>query len=167
MITLRAIEKEDLRMLKRWRNSPEVMPWCRQYRPLSDTNMLNWYESLTKDNEYNLTNDFLIMEYNGTPIGVGGYTRIDWRNRKAEVSFYVGEDTKRTSEVITQALLVLLDYAYETLNLRKVYFPCYQGNPYLPLYKQVLQEEYVAKKEYYWKGQYLDRIVLVGYNDSI
>jgi len=167
MITLRAIEKEDLNMLKRWRNSQGVLPWCRQYRGLSYDDMVTWYDGLTKDKQYNLINDLFIIEWDGTPIGVGCYVRIDWRNRKAEVSFYVGEDTRRTSQVINQALLAVVEYGLSTLNLWKIYFPVYQGNPNLSMYEKVLEREYVAKQECYWNGKYLDRLILVRYNDKL
>jgi len=159
-ITLQAIERENLKQLQKWRNSKEVMSYCRQYRPLSMKDMLTWYEEVNKDSDYNLTNDLFVMVYDNTPIGVGGYTRIDWRNRKAELSFYVGENTYRTEKIISEALLLLVDYAFKTLGLHKIYFPVYSFNPYLPIYEKILQREYTAKEEYYWESKWHDRIIL-------
>lgn len=141
------------------------MPNCRQYRPLSEDDMLSWHDSLSyTDSGYNLTQDMFLLVYDTTPIGVGGYTRIDWRNRKAELSFYVGHQSfVNNKEITNNALLSVVDYATTTLNLFKICFPIYAFNPNLPLYKKCLQEEYIAKKEYYWQGQYWDRIVLVKY----
>ena len=167
MITLRAIEKDDLKRIQRWRNSDDVMPYCRQYKPLSQSDMLVWYDGLTKDKEYNLVNDLQLIELDGIPIGVGGFVRIDWRNRKAEVSFYVGEISKSNPATIQSALMAIVQYGFTTLNLWKVYFPVYSNNNNLETYKEVLKEEYVAKKEYYWNGKYLDRIILVKYNEAI
>jgi RimJ/RimL family protein N-acetyltransferase len=124
-----------------------------------------WFENLTREGDYNLCNDLLIIQHGSTPIGVGGFVRIDWRNRKAEVSFYVGEGYARTEEVISEALLAVVDYGSKTLNLRKMSFPVYQGNSHLPTYEKILQREYVAKAEYYWDGGYRDRIILVAYNE--
>ena len=132
MITLRAIEKTDLELIKRWRNSPCVMPYCRQYRPLSSSDMLDWYDSLTNDKEYNLVNDLFVIEWEGLPVGVGGFVRIDWRNRKAEVSFYVGEDTKRIPSIVNKALMAIVEYGFKTLSLWKVYFPVYQKSHSAP-----------------------------------
>src|SRR3990167_5229617 len=141
-ITLRAIEKEDLKTIQRWRNSSNVMPYCRQYRPLSMQDMEKWYQS--SDKEYNLINDlFLICLKDGTPIGVGGFVRIDWRNRKAEVSFYIGEDSHRNRETIKLAISHIVQYGKATLNLWKVYFPCYSFNPFLPIYEEVMPREYI------------------------
>jgi len=159
-ITLRPIEKSDLGMIQRWRNQSNVLPYCRQYRPLSIRDMEAWYDKLHIDKDYNLTNDFFIIEYNKS-IGVGGFTRIDWRNRKAELSFYVSEFDEK---IVGKALLHLVGYGFETLNLFKIYWPVYSFNPHIKVYEEYFNKEYTAKKEYYWEGKYHDRIVLVAYN---
>ena len=157
-ITLDCIEAENLITLQSWRNSANVMPYCRQHRLLTMDDMEEWYEAGDRDNL------FLIRKDN-EPIGVGGIIRIDWRNRKGEISFYVAEE--KNKECIEPALLQILDYGSKTLGLHKMYFPCYQGNPYIPLYERCMTKEYVAKSEYYWEGKYLDRIILVKYNGNI
>ena len=104
-----------------------------------------------------------ILTKEDIPQGVGGFTRIDWRNRKAELSFYVEEFDK---VFVKKALLVLLAYATKTLNLHKIYWPVYSFNPHLKVYEEVMKREYVAKKEYYWEGKYHDRVVLVSYGTT-
>lgn len=165
-VTFKAIETEDLPLLQQWRNSPNVMPYCRQYRPLSMQDMTEWYDKLYKDKDYNLTNDLFLLMYENTPIGVGGYTRIDWRNRKAELSFYVGEDTYRTKEIVSKTLICLVEYARKALGMHKIYFPVYSFNPYLPMYEKVLKREYTAKEEYFHEGKWHDRIILVAYGKN-
>lgn len=159
-IDLLPINREDLPLLQSWRNSDSVLPYCRQYRPLSDRDMELWYESLHKDREFNLTNDLFIMNC-GEPIGVGGLVRIDWRNRKGEVSFYVAEEVDNTT--IRKALARVVQYGISTLGLWKLYFPVYSFNPRLGLYKKVMKEEYIARQEYYWEDKYHDRIILTAY----
>ena len=166
VIKLKPIEKKDLDKIQVWRNSNNVMPYCRQYRPLSKQDMSNWHDRLTNDKDYNLTNDLFIIEYNEEitkDIGVGGFVRIDWRNRKAELSFYVGESAYCNEVVFNLAIPALLEYGFKTLGLHKIYFPIYSFNPYLPIYKKILKEEYTAKEEYFWEGKYHDRVILVAY----
>lgn len=166
MIKLKPIEEKDLNKIQSWRNSDEVMPNCRQYRPLTEQNMRDWYKSLNNENDYNLTNDMFLIEYRGEDIGVGGFVRIDWRNRKAELSFYVGKSTFATEKIIGMAISALLEYASQTLGMHKISFPVYSFNPYLEIYKKILEEEYTAKSEYYWDGKWQDRIVLVAYGKT-
>jgi RimJ/RimL family protein N-acetyltransferase len=165
-IKLHAIEKSDLKLIQSWRNSDNVMPYCRQYRPLSVQDMENWFNTLKIDNDYNLVNDmFMIYDIN-EPIGVGGLVRIDWRNRHGELSFYIGNTSYCTKEHITQSLLAIMEYAFQTLNLHKVYWPIYSFNPYLEIYEKVMEREYVGLREYYWQGKYWDRIILSKINQG-
>ena len=165
-IVFRAIEKEDLKLIHKWRNSDNVMPNCRQYRPLSMQDMEGWYSSLKQDNDYNLTNDMFVIEKDNKPIGVCGLVRIDWRNRKGEISFYIADISDCNKENISNSLLLLVDYAFKTLNIHKVVFPVYSFNHLLPIYAEILDEEYRAEEEYYWDGKYWDRIILSAYNDE-
>lgn len=159
-IKLRAIEQTDLSKILEWRNLSEVMPYCRQYRPLSLSDIETWYENLTRDKDYNLTNDLFLLTYDLVPFGVGGLVRLDWRNRKGELSFYVGNTDCSTEKIITESLILLIHYAFKTLGLHKVYWPVYSFNPNLSIYEKVLKREYVAKQEYYWNGKFEDRIIL-------
>lgn len=165
-IKLCAIDKNDLDLILSWRNSENVMPFCRQYRPLSLDDMELWYDSLKTDSSYNLPADMFLIKKEHKPIGVGGFVRIDHRNRIGELSFYIGEDTERSEENIANALSELMEYAFQTLGLHKVYFPCYSFNPYLELYEKVMLREYIAKQEYYWQGKFWDRIILTKYAES-
>jgi len=159
LVEIRQIEKFDLKQLQVWRNSDNVMPYCRQYKQLTMQDMERWYE--------NLNDELFVIGYNATNIGVGGFVRIDERNRKAELSFYVGEDKYRTQEIVSEALLLLMEYAIKTLGMHKIYFPCYQNNPYIPLYEKILKWEYTAKKEYYWNGKFWDRLILTFYETDL
>lgn len=162
-VKLKPIESTDLPLIQSWRNSPEVMNYCRQYRLLSLEDMYKWWERLTQDKDYNLTNDLFLLTYNKKKIGVGGLVRIDWRNRKGELSFYIGLGSYRNKKIISLCLLSLLAYAHKTLGLHKVSWPVYSFNHLLPIYEKILTKEYTAKSEYYWQGKWWDRVVLVSY----
>jgi len=161
-ITLNPIEEADLAFIQDWRNSKNVLPNCRQYRPLSWIEMEKWYARLHNDSDFNLSNDLFIVGVDNIPFGVGGFVRIDWRNRKAELSFYVGEE--KFTVYISKALQSLMDYAFKTLNMHKIYFPVYSFNPYLEIYERCLEREYIAKSEYFWNGKWHDRVILVKYD---
>ena len=162
-VGLNPIELEDLPLLQSWRNSPEVMTNCRQYRPLSMKDMMEWYQSKDTNTDYNLTTDLFLLTCNNRKVGVGGLVRIDWRNRIGELSFYIGLARYRNKKVIGKLLLSVVEHSFSTLGLRKVVFPVYSFNPLLPIYETLLKREYIAESEYYWEGKYWDRIILVAY----
>src|SRR3990167_9374477 len=91
MITFRAIERGDLTNLKNARNDRFVLPFVREYRHLNDSDQEAWYNSyLASRHKADFDQDINIIEEdnNGKILAVGGYTRIEWRNRRAEVTFY-------------------------------------------------------------------------------
>ena len=45
-VSLRALEKEDLEILKEWRNSKHVRKSTREYKLLNMINQKNWFESI-------------------------------------------------------------------------------------------------------------------------
>ena len=162
IINFGPIDRDDLEEIRYMRCHPSVFPYCRQYNMLTMADMEKWYDRLNNDSDYNLTNDLHTIKYGDKIVGVCGLTRIDWRNRKGEVTFYV-VDTENRAEIISKALSMLMGYAFETLNLHKIYWPVYSFNPNLQIYEEIMEREYVAKGEYFWEGKFHDRVVLVKY----
>lgn len=193
MITLRPIEKEDLEMLRKWRNSPEVFPYVREYRLITRPEQEKWYENyLHQSRTSDWDTELFVLELetaaeNQTwtcttttgqdsyflnqdkqnvtglvkkPIGVGGFTRVEWKNRKAEFSFYIGESEHRNTETIKEALKLLLKKGFNEWNFNKVYWPVYEHDPNFYIYNQVFNLESVLKSEYYWSGKFQDRLYL-------
>jgi RimJ/RimL family protein N-acetyltransferase len=49
MIKFRPIERDDLDLLRDWRNDPEIRLFCREYRMLNLERQEKWFDSLTAD----------------------------------------------------------------------------------------------------------------------
>lgn len=155
MITCRPIERTDLPMLKRWRNSTDVMPYVREYRFLTDHDQERWYSSyLASRRTSDFDQELLILEWEGEAFGVGGFTRIEWKNRKAELSFY-----SINRDYIKEALTALIDKAFNEFGFHKIYWPVYSHDPNLETYSDIFHEEAVLCDEYYYNG-WQDRIYL-------
>ena len=88
-VKFRAIERDDLPRLRDWRNSPAIRRRTREIRLLSLVDQERWSESLRNDRH---TIMFDVLDEKDTLIGVAGLTYIDWKDRRAEVSIYVGDE---------------------------------------------------------------------------
>ncbi len=119
-VGLRAIERADLPVLLEWRNQPKLRQYFREYRELSKEHQVNWYEKMLNDSS-NLM--FAIIKIdNSTIIGACGLCYIDWKNRNAEVSIYIGEDLLYVDEkYATDALGILVEYAFSELCLHRLW----------------------------------------------
>lgn len=158
MIAFRAIEKEDLEMLGNWRNSESVRSCVREYRLLSTNDQEMWYEHYQKtrrDSDWG--QELMIMLKDGNSIGAGGFTRIQWRNQKAELSFYIGVDGERNALTIPEALRTLVRKGFHEFNFHKITWPVYGHDPNLDQYQKVFKTEAVLKEEYFWDGKFQDR----------
>ena len=164
VIELRAIDESDLDLMCKWRNSEHVRPYVREYRLIGENDQYRWFEDyLKRRRSSEWGEELMIVEYRSlhseqlVPVGVGGFVRIQWRNRRSELSFYIGEDAYRTHEVIVSSLRALMDKGFKEWGFHKLTWPVYGHDPNLKIYKEVLVEEATLHEEYLWNGQYYDR----------
>lgn len=126
MIILKAIERKDLETIRQWRNTWKS--YFRQYKELTEADQEKWFNSdfrgtdimfgIYENNENNklikmITDDIDYL------IGVCGLTYIDWKNRNADLSLYIGETY--VDERALEALNLLFNYGFNELGLERIY----------------------------------------------
>lgn len=127
LIGLRAIEKEDLIHLRNWRNITSFRKNFREVRELSLEDQNSWFDSLQKTKHINYMFSIIDLKTNKL-IGAAGLLYINWINRSADFSFYIGEnelyigDDGRAKE----ATELLLNYGFNNLNLNKIWMELYE-----------------------------------------
>lgn len=158
LIRLRAIEKEDLKQLREWRNEPEIKKFTREYRELSMQNQLQWLDSLAKDKN---TIMFAVETKNGKLIGCTGLTYIDWKNSRAEVSIYIGDKKYKGKGYGTDTLKTLMDYGFRELNLHMLFGEIFEYNKAnIRLFEKCgLKKDGVLRDRLYRDGRYWDSII--------
>ncbi len=119
-VNLRALEKEDLKILKVWRNNKKTRIHTREYRLLNMINQHDWFESIHKQNPPNIIM-FGIENKKKKLIGVCGLTYIDWKNRHAEISNIMSLEKWQRSEEAKNTLELLMDYGFSELNLHRLW----------------------------------------------
>lgn len=125
LVRLRSVERKDLKRLRDWRNNPDVKKFTREHRELSMQNQLQWLESLARDKN---TIMFAVETKKGKLIGCTGLTYIDWKNRKAEVSIYIGDKNYKGKGYGTDTLKRLMKYGFEELNLHMLFGEIFEYN---------------------------------------
>ena len=127
-VNLRAIERKDLEQLQSWRNNSKFRQYFREYRELSFDNQIQWFEQYVINDRNTLM--FGIEDANTNKlVGVNGLCYINWVNRTADLSLYIGWENVYIDEgkngYARNSLKLLLDYAFLTLNLNKVWTEIY------------------------------------------
>ena len=125
IVGLRAIEEDDLEVLLNWRNQPEYRRFFREYRELNRENQKKWFETKVMADEH--TRMFSIIELDsGNLIGACGLCYIDWPNRCADFSIYIGKDNLYIDEIYAvDASNVLINYGFDELNLHRLWTEIY------------------------------------------
>ncbi len=131
MIRLRALEREDLKQSRDWRNDPDIFSRVREYRFLNMENQEAWFDSLRDDRKTIMFGIEWTYERPIDPqlIGVCGITNIDWVGKKAEVSIYIGSEEYRKKGLGVEILNALAKYAFEECNLQKLWAEVFSNNP--------------------------------------
>ena len=124
-VGLRAIEESDLSQLLLWRNQPNYRRFFREYRELSQTNQRNWFDSKVLNDKS--TEMFSIVGVNtGELLGACGLCYIDWINRNADFSIYIGKDDLYIDEKYAiEAAQIMMKYGFEELNLHRLWSEIY------------------------------------------
>ena len=124
-VGLRALEKEDLPQLKNWRNNPNQRKFFREVNELNDFNQNKWFESICDKNSINKMFAIVKLDTNEI-IGVCGLCYIDWVNRSADFSIYIGYEDLYIDEVFAiEAAQLMRTYGFEILNLHRLWAEIY------------------------------------------
>lgn len=159
-VGLRAIEESDLSQLLLWRNQPNYRRFFREYRELSQNNQKNWFDSKVLNDKS--TEMFSIVDVNtGELLGACGLCYIDWINRNADFSIYIGKDDLYIDEKYAiEAAQIMMKYGFEELNLHKLWSEIYSFDEA----KKVMFDrlgfklEGVHKEKHWTEGKWCDSL---------
>lgn len=127
-IRLRAYRREDIPMAQAFLNDPEVRRLLAPGIPYPYTleNEYAWYDQLSALKD---AYDFAIETLEGSRyIGGCGIANVDWKNRLAEVGIFIGDHGFWGKGYGTDALRVLMRFAFEEMNLNKIKLNVYDFN---------------------------------------
>jgi len=121
---LRAIEEGDLKQLLEWRNKPNLRKYFREYRELSWDQQIWWYENIVlKDDKVRM---FSILDHNKNLLGACGLCYINWVDRNADFSIYLGADDLYIDDIFAiDAAKSMINYGFEELNLHRLWAEIY------------------------------------------
>ena len=91
-------------------------------------------------------------------LGMGGLTHIQWENRIGEISLIIDPERRGKGDG-KKAVDLLLDQAFNYLNLKTVFGECYKSNPAWRFW-QKLNNAYLTDlpKRKYFDGKYWDSL---------
>lgn len=154
-ISLRRFTASDVPMKVRWINDPRNNEFLHYNIPLEEKKTTLWFESVKdRADRYDA-----VIEADGVPVGLIGLLQIDDKNKKAEYYISMGEDSYKRKGIASKASALIIEYAFEKLELSKIYLNVDSENiAACALYEKlgfVCEGEF--KKDIWHRGRFVDR----------
>ena len=154
---LSPINLEDFPIYTKWVNDSEVALNLGMYnRMLSLTNEKSLLENMVKDG-----NNYAIVLNDGDElIGNIGFNEVNHLHRTGTIGIFIGEDAHRGKGYGTEAMRLLVEYGFKTLNLHNIMLNVHSTNlRAIASYKKVGFTEFGRRKEArFIDGKYIDEI---------
>lgn len=118
-VMLRAVEEEDLEMLRQLTNSPDfekmIIGWS---FPISKKEQTEWFQKCK--NDLSCIRYIIETEEDGA-VGMIGLKNIDWKNGIADgLGMRIAKKEVRTKGLATDAWMTLMRYAFDELRLNRI-----------------------------------------------
>jgi RimJ/RimL family protein N-acetyltransferase len=156
---LRPLLESDIPLLQKWINDPDVRQFLTCIFPAMEAGERDWLEHIHKNPDKNVV---LMIVVNGQPIGTMGLHGINWKDRVATTGAMIGEKSYWGKGYGTDAKMTLLDYAFNTLGLRKIVSRVFAFNGRSLAYSLHCGYEIEGrlKRQRFVHGRYWDEIIL-------
>lgn len=118
-IILRNIKETDLEFLREMINDLAIkkMTVGETKQEVTIEEQKKWFENL----KYEKNRQRFVIDLEGKPIGVINLDNIDEKNKSASISIKIGKQNLKNKGYGTQALNLILEYAFERLDLQRIY----------------------------------------------
>lgn len=163
---LRPVAKADIPTITRWINDPVIRQFISSFLPQSEAEEEKWLQGLSERKNTDLVFAIETID-SGRFIGLMGIHAIKWNDRTATTGALIGETDCHGKGYGTDAKLMLLHYAFDTLNLRKICSSAIAYNERSVRYnlRCGYREEGRRAAQYFKNGEYWDDILLACFRE--
>lgn len=163
-VTLRLVTEADVPKMAEYINDPAVSENLTVYKPVSEISEREYIVKISRADSQDI---ILALEVNGEFIGMMGIHGIDYRHGTATTGAWMGRPFQGKGYGV-EAKMLLLEYAFNTLNLRKVCSNVFEFN--LPSLKYSgkcgYKEEGRLRAHIFARGQYWDKVQLAVFRED-
>lgn len=117
MITVRAIEEQDLEMIMNWRMDKDITRYMNTDPVLTLEGQKEWLAAQKAKDDV----QYWMIEVDSIPAGVINLAEIDWKNGSCSWGYYIGEKKLRSLKLALSLEMSLYDYIFDTLGLTELH----------------------------------------------
>ncbi|HMP71853.1 MAG TPA: GNAT family protein [Kiritimatiellia bacterium] len=170
LIRLRPIRKSDMAVTIQWRNNPRIRENVLGYRfPVTEVMEEHWYDTMLKDPSGSWVVFAVETLSDQELVGLVRLNQIDWISRKCTLGVTIGEEAYHGKGLGEDSVRVMMAYAFDCLNLRKICLEVVSYNDKaLRLYHKLgFVEEGILKNHTYLCGNYYDVVLMSAFKPSV
>ena len=160
LVTLRPVECSDAVWIQKWSNDPEIRRLTGEVSPTNFADTEAYIERLRSSPD----RAWFIIEEKGTgrPIGETGLLRMFHPWRTTDLSIILGEKDTWGQGYGTDAIRLLMDYAFGSLNFHRISIGVVGFNQQaLRFYEKIgFKREGIQRDGYYCNHQYSDFVMM-------
>lgn len=159
-VLLRPFEADDLPYMIEWYNQPELRGLIGQVYPETRHSAEDWFERICSDR--NRVWFAVVRLSDGAVIGEAGLLRIYFPWRNSDLTMIIGDASARGQGLGTEAITLLLDYAFGHLGLHRISIGVVGFNETaLRFYERVgFRREGIQRDGYYYGHRFSDFVMM-------
>jgi len=135
---LRELSRDDAEVVASWRRDPAIASQMFAPPPRTIQDHLTWFDSMRAAGD---RREFVIVRIDGPTekeIGTVGLSGVNQTHRRGEFGIIIGDSDARRAGFALEASRLLLEYAFGTLALRRVFLQVFADNaPAIKLYDRL------------------------------
>ncbi|MFN2545210.1 MAG: GNAT family N-acetyltransferase [Actinomycetota bacterium] len=151
-VVLRPVEEDDLPLVLRWQNHPEVWWYMDYERPFSSEDVREDWEQARREGHP------FVITVRERPVGRIGLNRFRPRDRICSLYLYIGEPAFWGQGYARDAVMALLSFAFDRLDLHQVeLWTLAANNRVIGVYERCGFVQEATLRERSWKdGRFVD-----------
>ena len=159
-ILLSPLTLPDIPILFDWINAREHVLFNAPYKPVHERQHQEWFEAIQHRNDLVIFG--IRLGETGELIGSCQLHNINTIHRSAELQIRIGKSSEHGKGYGSEAVRLLLHFAFDDLNLHRVYLHVFSTNAAaIRVYQKVgFMQEGILRQAAHINGQYIDVMVM-------
>jgi diamine N-acetyltransferase len=156
-VYLTSLNETDLGLICGWQNSPSIRDLTMGWRfPIQLDTAREWLKILAEQNSKSQV--VFAIRLKNDLVGIISLRNIEAFQRKSLFGIYIGDTTHHNKGIGLVSTCLILDYAFNGLDLRKVSLEVIENNPTaISLFEGIgFKKEGTKRQEYFADGKYMD-----------
>jgi RimJ/RimL family protein N-acetyltransferase len=149
-IRLNRLKEDDIDLVRRWRNSPQIQQYMEYREYITPEMQKEWFRSVN-----NFDNFFFIIHYEGKKIGLINSSNVNWKEVTSDGGIFIWEEEYYDTFVPVWASLCLLETDIFVFNATRSYIKTLKDNQRAITLNTHLGYELMSGQEEVYNQQYI------------